>query len=135
MADTFLEEVGKYLGAQGVGTYGLDSGTGWGIYIYNHPAKIGKVVLLTPSQAPPDPEIPMTTWNIQVLFKSKSGKEIVDQAKVVYDLLHRQENVTLVTMIVDRFTARTTPAYLGIDDNERPMVAIEFEALVHGQVV
>jgi len=135
MADTFMEELGKYLDAQGVGTYSLDSDTGWGIYVINQPSGIEKIVLITPTPGTSDPDIPTTSRNFQILTIARKTKLALDKAKEIYDLLARQTDVDLATIKVFSFTAVSDPFYLGRDDDKRARIASNYTAFARGSHV
>jgi hypothetical protein len=128
MADTFFEELGAYLQTKGVGTYGLDSGTGWGIYVFNAPASVGKCVVLNPVPGSSDPDVPVSSLTFQVLVFAKSSKEGIDKAKEVLLLLHQDCGVVLTSIYCYNFTCTINPYYAGLDDNERAIITATYTA-------
>ncbi len=135
MPDTFMEEIGIYLAAQGVGTYGLDTDIDWGIYVINQPGAIEKVVLITPTPSTSDPDIPTTTRTFQVLTLARSTKEALDKAGEIHDLLARQIDVDLSSIKVFSFTAVSMPFYLGRDADKRARIAANYSAFAQGNHV
>jgi len=131
----FFDELGEWLEDQGVGTFGMDSGTGWGIYIINAPPEIKNSVIISPTPSASDGEIPVTRRNFQVMVLSENTASAMDKAKEIYNLLHRRWNIALPTLTCYNFTSVGMPSYLGIDEQERAMLVANYTAFVKGQVV
>jgi len=135
MEDNFFDELGKWLATQSVGTFGMDNGTGWGIYVLMSPPDIGKSIVLIPTPSASDPEIPTTRRNFQVLVLSSDPQESLDKARTIYNLLHRAWGVALTTIYCYNFTSTGMPFYLGMDEQERAEIVANYTAFLKGQKV
>lgn len=135
MADNIMLEIAKWLADQGAGTFHLDTNTGWGIYVINQPSGIDKVVLLTPTPAASDADIPTTRKSFQVMAVAKKTSDAYAKAKEVHDLMARQIAVQLETIYVFSFTATTSPYYLSRDDDKRARVVANYVAFARGNNV
>lgn len=131
----FFDELGEWLEDQGVGTFGMDSGDGWGIYIISAPPEIKNSVVVTPTPSISDGEIPVTRRNFQVMVLSTDTSAAMDKAKAIYNLLHRKWNIALTTLTCYNYTSVGMPSYLGMDEQERAMIVANYTAFLKGQVI
>ena len=132
----FLEELAKYLEDNSVGTRGLpNSGSGWGIYIIHRPDKADKMITLTPIPSSSDPEIPVSSPSFQVMLVAKDTQQAMLKAQDINNLLHRKQAVEMDNIYAYYFACTVMPYPIGIDDNHRAMIVMEFDAMLRGQYV
>lgn len=131
---SFLSELGAYMDTNGIGTAGLDANSGWGIYGMKRPANIDKVIVLSPNPAGTSPDIPTTGKEFQVLISSTNEGDSEVKAQEIIDLLHRVNGVDLATIHVFGFNTISGPFKIGVDENEKTILSINFVALLRGQV-
>lgn len=132
---SFLSELADYMETNSIGTAGLDANTGWGIYSMKRPANIDKVIVLSPNPAGTSPDIPTTGKEFQVLIYSTSEGDSEVKAQEIIDLLHRVSGIALATIHVFGLNTITGPFKIGLDENEKTILSINFVALLRGQVV
>jgi len=135
MADNFMDELAAYFQTNSVGTVGLNTNTGWGVYVIHQPGTIDKVVVITPFASVSDPDIPTTNRNFQVMVVAPSTKEALDKAKGVHDLLARKIAVQLTTIYVFSFSVSSMPNYAGQDERERARIVADYTAFARGSHV
>jgi len=133
---SFLIELADHLATGGIGTVGLDTDTGWGIFVARRPGNMNKVIVLTPTPTAGEREIPTTNKAFQVIASSEDTSESEGKVGDIRTLLHAQNGIQLATILVFNIVdISSAPYLLGVDEKNRVQWGMNFMAFVRGAII
>lgn len=121
-------DIGQYLAAQGLGTFGGTSG--FGIYVSKEPTAPDDVITLyDTSGLVPDPENGVFAPAIQIRVRGNGFQAVYSKAEAVRDELINTTDITQGGTRYLELWQQGSIEQLGYDDNDRLILVMNFQTI------